>query len=414
MKNIYFENEKFGEILSFDYRDGEKEIISLQQFMQLKNEGKINRVFYNNDQYHTVFPQRIYFQITRKCNLKCSYCYMDASINGEEIPFSDIEKIVDYISEKGVMEVRLTGGEPTLHSCFTDIVRRLQERNIYVSIGTNGCWTGKVLDYLVQVDNMLLIISLDGEEETNQKLRGNNYKIVKENIKKLREVNKECKIRVNTVLTKRNYRNIEKLFLFAKTYHLDYINFIPLKPQVRVKEVKNEMLTAEEYDEAVNEMVRFRKKYNVKFNTSILLTDYAAEIMQDGLYSNKTFCMAGREATNLDYDFQTKMYRLYGCSYCPVANVNYDGRLKEYLLAGEFDIESINKMDGIWKNNDNWFLFRNDYKPNLCLKCFRFGHGCIGACVVQNMDFDYLERTDNINEEIKKQLVNMKENYCKF
>ena len=218
MKNIYFENEKFGEILSFDYRDGEKEIISLQQFMQLKNEGKINRVFYNNDQYHTVFPQRIYFQITRKCNLKCSYCYMDASINGEEIPFSDIEKIVDYISEKGVMEVRLTGGEPTLHSCFTDIVRRLQERNIYVSIGTNGCWTGKVLDYLVQVDNMLLIISLDGEEETNQKLRGNNYKIVKENIKKLREVNKECKIRVNTVLTKRNYRNIEKLFLFAKTY----------------------------------------------------------------------------------------------------------------------------------------------------------------------------------------------------
>ena len=357
------------------------------------------------------FPERVYFQITRQCNLLCPYCFISANKNGGEVPFSHISKLIYFFAENRLKEVRLTGGEPTLHSHFKEIVDLFEKNGISVSVGTNGFWDKDTLEYF-KTKKLFLIISLDGNREINEKHRGKSYDVVLDNIKKLRTANNDIKIRLNTVLTKLNYLNIEHLFYLADLYSIDYINFIPLKSQVRCDDIKANLLSAEDYEIAVNLMFEYRKKYNVKFNTAIL-SSHADEIMKDGLYKRKCDCPAGKEATNLDYDVNRKVFRMYGCSYCPITNLNYKGKMYKFLLAGEFDIIHVNKFKEIWNDDNAWKIFRKYSKPENCMSCSKLGNGCVGACIVQNLDYNKLEISENIEREVLNQITGMRESYCR-
>ena len=81
-------------------------------------------------------------EITEKCNLGCPMCYANSSENGREIPLEQIEKMLDYFveAEGGKAEIlQISGGEPTLHSQITELLKLCKTKNIgYVMLNTNG------------------------------------------------------------------------------------------------------------------------------------------------------------------------------------------------------------------------------------------------------------------------------------
>ena len=158
MINIYCENEVFGKYTVFDTDTGKTNIISEKDFNMICNTPGDRRVFRHDNVTHTIFPRIIYFQIIRKCNLNCPYCFISAEEQGEEVPWSDIKDLADYFEKQGLMEVRLTGGEPTIHTRFEEIVDEFRNRNIYVSVATNGCWSKSVLEFFKSKKNIFLII----------------------------------------------------------------------------------------------------------------------------------------------------------------------------------------------------------------------------------------------------------------
>lgn len=75
----------------------------------------------------------------RGCNLSCSYC--DTSwANCETAPadYETAEEIADWVSETGVNNVTLTGGEPLLHKECGGLIALLMDRGCRVEIETNG------------------------------------------------------------------------------------------------------------------------------------------------------------------------------------------------------------------------------------------------------------------------------------
>ena len=85
--------------------------------------------------------QTVYTEITNRCNLNCSTCYNRSGLNKspQEVSLEQIEYILQRCSEYGATRFLFSGGEPTLHSQFHDLLHLLDHYPQF-SIGfvTNG------------------------------------------------------------------------------------------------------------------------------------------------------------------------------------------------------------------------------------------------------------------------------------
>ena len=108
--------------------------------------------------------------LTDKCNLRCTYC-----MPAEGVPWlakqnllttDEIERVAGVLARLGIVEIRLTGGEPLLRPDVVDVVRRLariegEDGPLQVSMTTNGIRLDRVIDDLVEAGLERLNISLD-------------------------------------------------------------------------------------------------------------------------------------------------------------------------------------------------------------------------------------------------------------
>lgn len=80
-------------------------------------------------------------EITSSCNLTCPMCYAASSPSGKHLSLEDCKRQIDRLVEvEGRAEVcQLSGGEPTIHPQFEQIVEYALSREIdYVMVNTNG------------------------------------------------------------------------------------------------------------------------------------------------------------------------------------------------------------------------------------------------------------------------------------
>jgi MoaA/NifB/PqqE/SkfB family radical SAM enzyme len=78
--------------------------------------------------------------ISSQCNRRCSYCFLPADFftSGERMSVENFADIVRWTKRRGVKEVTLLGGEPSLHPSFAAMVRLASSQEIDVRVVTNG------------------------------------------------------------------------------------------------------------------------------------------------------------------------------------------------------------------------------------------------------------------------------------
>ena len=82
--------------------------------------------------------KNIRFYITENCNAHCKNCFNSNLRTGKEMSISVFTKLCDYFSSNGVSHIKIMGGEPTIHSQFTQFVQIAQEYFEEVTIFTNA------------------------------------------------------------------------------------------------------------------------------------------------------------------------------------------------------------------------------------------------------------------------------------
>lgn len=91
-------------------------------------------------------PFRAYsisWNLTKRCNLNCAHCYLDADFRGgfksDELTTQECYRVVDQIAEVNRNAfLILTGGEPLLRPDIYDIVKYAADKKFMVVLGTNG------------------------------------------------------------------------------------------------------------------------------------------------------------------------------------------------------------------------------------------------------------------------------------
>ena len=84
-------------------------------------------------------PSSLIWNITNRCNLKCSHCYMaaDAHILPDQLTDEQTIELVDRMHDAGCPVVFLSGGEPMMRSNFWEILERVHSYGIKPTISTN-------------------------------------------------------------------------------------------------------------------------------------------------------------------------------------------------------------------------------------------------------------------------------------
>ncbi|MBU0929115.1 MAG: radical SAM protein [Spirochaetes bacterium] len=155
-------------------------------FVAQKKSLLIDRVFHPAT---TNEMKLIYFRLTPLCNLRCVMCgqrgdkgVLKGSFAAEEakkvVPLEDYKRLVDEIKVNKPIAY-LWGGEPFMYPDLLPLVDYMMDSGITVSVNTNGTFLEKHAERIVASKWHSLFVSLDGFEETNDRIRGaGSYKKV--------------------------------------------------------------------------------------------------------------------------------------------------------------------------------------------------------------------------------------------
>lgn len=84
-------------------------------------------------------PALVSWNLTRRCNLACPHCYLDAGTKADdELTTDECLALVDELHGLGTEMLILTGGEPLLRRDIYAIARRASDLGLWVVMGTNG------------------------------------------------------------------------------------------------------------------------------------------------------------------------------------------------------------------------------------------------------------------------------------
>ena len=118
--------------------------------------------------------------ITDKCNLKCKHCSVN-NITAVIHPYEQVKKEMETLYDMGVRILFFCGGETFLwkdgDKTVRDLVIEAKEMGfLIVNVVTNGTYP---ID-LPEAD--LILLSLDGDKERHNIIRGDTYDIIMNNI----------------------------------------------------------------------------------------------------------------------------------------------------------------------------------------------------------------------------------------
>jgi len=168
------------------------------------------------------------------CDLNCIFCYYKHSPKKTFRPYSEIkQECCRFRRFYGNTHVDISGGEPTIHPDIYQIVEYCRSIELLPTIITHGQRLSKeFVKTLKQAGIEDFLISYHGPEEEHDYLirKPGGYKRMQQGIENL--INAEIPFRINTVVTKINYKTLPRLvdeFLEIKPRVVNFIMFNPFE-----------------------------------------------------------------------------------------------------------------------------------------------------------------------------------------
>ena len=189
--------------------------------------------------------RRLYFAITKRCNLQCAHCFNGSGVTGtDELTCDQVCRVLQAGKDDGFTEVQLTGGEPLIREDIFQIIEWARRKKLVVYLQSNGVIGETVMKKLENADPQFLrfIISLDGFK-TNSRFRGST--VTDRSVQSIQILSSRFNLRINTLLSAyMGQDEIDALILLAQSTGAA-LAFNPVIPMGRSK--LDDMMPPEQY-----------------------------------------------------------------------------------------------------------------------------------------------------------------------
>lgn len=334
--------------------------------------------------------KRVCWNITTKCNQNCKYCHRFLGIN--DLTYEENKEILNNLIKDGVNNITWTGGEALLYPNLKELLKISQENGIKNKLITNGMVLAQnenmreILDYLDS-----LTLSLDTiNDDTNEELgRGRNHfeevKTILDYVK-----NKNLKVNINTVVSKKNINEMGQLGEFLNNYNISkwkFFKFMPLRETAEKN--KNEFeITDAEFEQTKNVFRHFgnigetdfrqekdmEDKYTLLIaNGDIIKTEHGVDVKKgNALYQNPVEFMYELEDNRMEKikiliahnneEIRNKIAdKINKLDYVELVGTTSDGRetynkiieSKPEVVFAKMNLDNMNSIEIMEKSKEN-------------------------------------------------------------
>ncbi len=350
----------------------------------------------NTEKY---IPLVLSWNVTRKCNLKCSHCYINASPKEytDELTTEEGKQLIDQICEVSHPLLILSGGEPLLRKDIYELIQYGTQKGLRMGLGSNGALIDNtVAKKLKDAGIKTVSISLDSHiPEHHDEFRGvkGSWEKAVNAIKALRE--KDILVQVNTTLTQQNYDEIDDIMSLAEKLGVENFHLFFLVPTGRGKKIAD--ITPAMYEDMIKNT--FAKTARHKLNVRPSCAPQFMRIAKDMHIDMRQWvrgCMAGlyycrvypngevtpcpylpvklgniREKSFKDIWFNAEVFKkirdfdsLTGkCGACEYRVVCGGCRARAYGLSSDFidycgDLHEPTELKGDYLKEDPWCVYQ--------------------------------------------------------
>jgi radical SAM protein with 4Fe4S-binding SPASM domain len=215
-------------------------------------------------------PLVISWNVTLKCNLKCSHCYINAKDTrlADELSTEAAKMLIHQITEVSRPLLILSGGEPLLRDDIYEIIRYAADRGLKVGMGSNGILINdEVARKLKDAGMWTVAISLDSSiAERHDRFRGAKgcWEHAINAIKALKKTG--LQVQVNCTVTPQNFDEIDSIMALADDLEVDNFHLFFLVPIGRGTEVKD--ITPRMYEDMIESVLTKTMKYKMNVKPS--------------------------------------------------------------------------------------------------------------------------------------------------
>lgn len=172
----------------------------------------------------------LYIEVTDKCNFHCVHCYAEMKPGGcRELSIEQFKSIILNIQPDETCDIRLTGGEPFLHSnirSFIDLVKENIRPNSTHSIVTNGSFKSEDALYAMEKGFEVQISIYGMKSDTFKKFTNGSdryWETVQNNLENLSKSPNKDKVLLCFAVNALTYSQINEFEKYAKKYGFRYI-----------------------------------------------------------------------------------------------------------------------------------------------------------------------------------------------
>ena len=211
--------------------------------------------------------------VTYRCNARCTMCnrYKAPSRQDEELSIETIKKLPKMYF------TNITGGEPFIREDIADIVRELYKKSDRIVISTNGFFTDRIIKLCEEFPNVGIRISIEGLEETNNKIRGleDGFNKGYSTLKKLVEM-KHPDVGFGMTVQDTNAKDLVALYDLANELNMEFAT-ASLHNSFYFVESKNiihdRLMVAKEFEKLINKLLKSnspKKWFRAYFNHGLI------------------------------------------------------------------------------------------------------------------------------------------------
>ena len=351
----------------------------------------------------------VFWNVTRKCNLRCIHCYISASPSPatatsvsaagksgtaaeagkeveEELSTEEAKVFIEDLAAMRIPLLMFTGGEPLVRKDFFEIAEYANALRLKTALSTNGTLISEsVASRLRDCGIEYVGISLDGASEQTH----DEFRAQRGSFKKALQGLKNCvkaglKTGIRFTVTRFNYKELPALIELALSLKVPRFCVYWLVPSGRGSEIYEQQLKHSEVREILNFL--YRKALELSGKMEILTVDapqdavfFLQKLKEDGL--NEAYesglkllefmgdaCSAGERVANVD-----PAGNIYPCQFAQMPALKV-GNVRE------------RKFSEIWNDPKNEILraFREKQKhlKGACRTC-EFKQICGGGCRIR-------------------------------
>ena len=306
-------------------------------------------------------PYLIALNLTKRCNLKCAHCYLDATTKAgggsDELTTDECLRLIDQIAEvnQGCLLV-ITGGEPLTRPDILEIARHAVARRFMVVFGTNGMLIDdRLAKTLVEIGVMGVGISIDSlDPAKHDAFRGvpGGWQGAVDGIEACKR--NGLQFQVHFSAQPMNYRELPDVVEWAHGLGAKVLNVFFMVCTGRGEELTD--ITPAQYEEVLHYLVTAQDRYKdmlVRARCAPHFKRLAYERDPNSPITKATGYMGGGCLAGTNYARVTPNGELTPCPYMPLSA----GNIRERSFAD------------LWDHSDIFDSFRYPHLKGKCGEC---------------------------------------------